>query len=63
MRAQTKIIFLDDQNQKFFGEGPAQLLHAIETYGSLRRAAISMNMAYTKALKIIQNANMPLALP
>ena len=63
MRAQTKIIFLDDQNQKFFGEGPAQLLHAIETYGSLRRAAISMNMAYTKALKIIQNAEKALGFP
>lgn len=56
MKAHTKIIFLDENNNKFFGEGPARLLHAIEEYGSLRTAASSMNMAYTKALKIINNA-------
>ena len=31
-------------------------MHAIEETGSLRAAAISMNMAYTKALKLIRNA-------
>ena len=56
MKAHTKIMFLDENNNKFFGEGPARLLHAIEEYGSLRTAASSMNMAYTKALKIIKNA-------
>ena len=56
MKAHTKIIFLDENNNKFFGEGPARLLHAIEEYGSLRTAASSMNMAYSKALKIIHNA-------
>ena len=56
MKAHTKIMFLDENNNKFFGEGPARLLHAIEEHGSLRTAASSMNMAYTKALKIINNA-------
>ena len=56
MKAHTKIMFLDENNNKFFGEGPARLLHSIEEYGSLRTAAGSMNMAYTKALKIINNA-------
>lgn len=56
MKAHTKIMFLDENNNKFFGEGPARLLHAIEEHGSLRTAAGSMNMAYTKALKIIHNA-------
>ena len=56
MKAQTKIIFFDDNNNKFFGEGPARLLHAIDEHGSLRTAAISMNMAYTKALKLLNNA-------
>lgn len=56
MKAITKIIFLDDEGEKFFGEGPARLMHAIEETGSLRAAAISMNMAYTKALKLIRNA-------
>ena len=56
MTARTKITFYDDNDNKFFGEGPARLLHAIEEYGSLRTAALSMDMAYTKALKILKNA-------
>lgn len=56
MRAITRIIFLDDNDEKFFGEGPCRLLHAIEATGSLNAAAQSMGMAYTKALKLINNA-------
>ena len=56
MKAVTKITFLDDNNEKFFGEGPARLLHGVQEYGSLRAAAMSMEMAYTKALKLIRNA-------
>ena len=55
MKAVTKITFLDSNNEKFFGEGPARLLHGIEETGSLRAAAASMDMAYTKALKLIRN--------
>ena len=55
MKAVTKITFLDDNNEKFFGEGPARLLRGIEKTGSLRAAAMSMDMAYTKALKLIRN--------
>ena len=56
MKAVTKIIFLDDDQEKFFGEGPCRLLHAVEETGSLRSAALSMGMSYTKALKILKNA-------
>lgn len=56
MKAVTRIIFLDENNEKFFGEGPCQLLHKIEETGSLNAAANSMGMAYTKALKLISNA-------
>lgn len=56
MKAVTKITFLDDNGEKFFGEGPARLLHGVEEVGSLRAAAMAMNMAYTKALKLIKNA-------
>ena len=56
MKAVTRITFLNDNNEKFFGEGPARLLHGIEETGSLRAAALSMDMAYTKALKLIRNA-------
>ena len=63
MKAATKIIFLDHNGEKFFGEGPAQLMHGIESTGSLRSAAISMGMAYTKALKIMKNAEHALGFP
>ena len=63
MKAQTRIIFIDENNNKFFGEGPAKLLHAIEEHGSLRTASLSMGMAYTKALKLIKNAENALGFP
>ena len=56
MKAVTRITFVDENGEKFFGEGPARLLHGVEKHGSLRAAALSMNMAYTKALKLIRNA-------
>ena len=63
MKAVTRITFLDDNNEKFFGEGPARLLHGIEKTGSLRAAAMSMEMAYTKALKLIRNAEAAMGVP
>ena len=56
MKAVTKLIFFDNNKEKFFGEGPARLLQGIEETGSLRASAMSMNMAYTKALKLLKNA-------
>lgn len=55
MRAATSI-FLYDGDKRFFGEGPCRLLHGIEKTGSLRAAAMDMNMSYSKALHIIANA-------
>ena len=49
MKAATKIIFFTDTGEKFFGEGPYRLLMAVEETGSLRAAALSMEMAYSKA--------------
>ena len=63
MKAVSKIMFLDDNGEKFFGEGPARLLQGVEETGSLRAAALAMNMAYTKALKLIRNAENALAFP
>ena len=63
MKAITKIIFLDEDGEKFFGEGPARLLRRVEEYGSLRAAAISMEMAYTKALKLMKQAETALGYP
>lgn len=63
MRAVTKIYFLDENGEKFFGEGPCTLLHAVEETGSLRAAAQCMGMAYTKALKLLRRAEAALGYP
>lgn len=56
MRAITKITFFDDNNEKFFGEGPYRLLRTIEKTGSLRSAAITIGLSYTKAIRMVNNA-------
>ena len=56
MRAAIKIIFFDDNDEKFFGEGPYSLLLTIEKTGSLRSASQSMGLAYSKAFRMIKNA-------
>ena len=56
MRAVTKIQFTDDDGNKFFGEGPLRLLRCVEKTGSLRAAAIEMEMAYSKANKLLKQA-------
>ena len=56
MKVVTRITFWDENGEKFFGEGPARLLRGIKEQGSLRSAAMSMDMAYTKALKLMKNA-------
>lgn len=63
MHSKIRVFLYDDNNNKFFGEGPCRLLHGIEQTGSLHQAAISMNMAYTKALSIIKQAEESLGFP
>ena len=43
-------------DQKCFGPGIAELLRRVDTHHSLRGAAKSMEMAYSKAWKITKNA-------
>ena len=63
MQAVTKIYFLNDNGEKFFGEGPCRLLRLVEQTGSLRAAAAAMEMAYSKALKLVKNAESALGFP
>ena len=63
MKIVTRITFWDEKGEKFFGEGPARLMRGIEKTGSLRAAALDMDMAYTKALKILKNAENSLGFP
>ncbi|MBE5797603.1 MAG: LysR family transcriptional regulator [Clostridiales bacterium] len=59
----TRIIFVDDAGEKFFGEGPCRLLRGVQETGSLRASAMQMGMSYTKALKLIRNAENALGFP
>ena len=63
MQAVTKIIFIDDNGDKFFGEGPFKLLRYVEKTGSLRAAATEMGMAYSKATKLLKQAETNLGFP
>lgn len=56
MRSVTKIQLTDDNGNKFFGEGPCRLLRCVEKTGSLRAAAMEMEMAYSKASKLLKQA-------
>ena len=48
-------LFTDD-NQRCFGPGIATLLELVREHRSLRAAAVSMEMAYSKAWRIIRTA-------
>ena len=63
MKPVTKIIFTDDNGMKFFGEGPLRLLRSVEKTGSLRAAAMEMEMAYSKAIKLLKQAEANLGFP
>lgn len=56
MQPQVKIYLLDENGQRFFGDGPCRLLLLVEKTRSLRAAASEMGMAYTKAMKLIRQA-------
>lgn len=47
-------LWLMKDNKKVFGEGPLMLLKKVEELGSLRQAAMSMGMSYSKAWKIMK---------
>ena len=48
-------LFTDD-NQRCFGPGIATLLERVREHRSLRAAAVSMEMAYSKAWRILRTA-------
>ena len=56
METLTKVYLLDETGQRFFGDGPCRLLRLVEQTGSLRAAAMEMGMAYTKAMKLLKQA-------
>ena len=54
---------MDENKEKFFGEGPYRLLRGVEETGSLRAAAQGMDMAYSKALHLVKRAEQVLGFP
>ncbi|MGM0471110.1 MAG: winged helix-turn-helix domain-containing protein [Bacillota bacterium] len=46
-------IWLEENENKIFGEGPKELLSKVDKLGSLRQAAVAMNMSYSKAWNVI----------
>lgn len=46
-------IWIEEEQQNIFGEGPRELLIRTEKYGSLSKAASSMKMSYSKAWNLI----------
>lgn len=63
MKAAIKVMLLNESGEKFFGEGPCRLLRAVERTGSLRAAAASMEMAYSKATRLLRQAENSLGFP
>ena len=55
MKYKTFVMLMnsDDRNARGFGRGIVSLLDGIEKYGSINQATKAMNMAYSKAWKII----------
>lgn len=43
----------DVDGQRFMGPGPYILLRGVEKYGSIRKAAINLNMSYAKAHRVL----------
>lgn len=62
MRYGFTLRLLDDEG-KFFGPGVVQLLEQVEACGSLRSAAQSIHMAYSKAWTILKRAEQALGFP
>lgn len=53
-RVKTKLVL--SGNNDFFGPGVARLLHLIDKYGSIQKAAAEMEMSYSKAWKMLRKA-------
>ena len=63
MKPDCKIYILDEKGGKFFGRGPYVLLKKTEECGSLNQAAKEMAMAYSKAFRIVKDAETALGFP
>ena len=58
-----KLYILNKEGRKTFGKGPWLLLQKTEELGSLNKAAQSMDMAYSKAFRLIKDAEEAVGTP
>lgn len=56
-------LYLREGDEKFMGIGVLWLLKGVQKHGSLRQAALDMELSYTKALRMIDNLEKVLGLP
>ena len=56
LRPDLRAYLLGDEGARAFGPGPLELMRRVEETGSLRAAAVSMGMAYTKATRLVKTA-------
>lgn len=63
MELHEKVTIRLYREEKCFGPGVAELLEQVEAHRSLRAAAISMNLAYSKAWTMIQRGERELGFP
>ncbi|WP_293844114.1 NTP transferase domain-containing protein [uncultured Parolsenella sp.] len=63
MRPSVRTYLVNEEGERVFGPGPAELLRRIRECGSLRAASMSMGMAYTKALALVRTAEKGLGSP
>lgn len=56
LRLKLTVRLYSDDDERCFGPGIAVLLHRVKEYRSLRAAAASMAMAYSKAWRIVRTA-------
>lgn len=53
----------DVNTRDYFGRGVADLLHGVKAYHSLNQATKEMGMAYSKAWRIVHQAEQTLGMP
>lgn len=56
-------VYIYEGEQRFFGEGPCRLLHAVDETGSLRAASLKMGISYSKSLTTLHRAEKILGYP
>jgi len=48
-------LWLEKDGEKVFGDGPLDILHRVESTGSLRQAAAEINMSYSQAWNLMKD--------